>query len=110
MFIERALTFGASSSPGTYDATAEVVLELSHLDAGTSRAISVKQLDDAVTVSSQQEVDTWYQSYRKVSDRLGVSLASEDDPDKAFKATQHGTILGLDIVDCLTCCICCLRY
>ena len=36
------------------------------------------------------------EEYRKLADRVGVRLASEDNPSKAFPPSCQGEILGLE--------------
>ena len=54
-------------------------------------------LDDVVAVGSAGDgtVNAFYDAYRSVSDTVGVSLADESDPDKAFRASHEGKVLGI---------------
>ena len=94
-FVERGLTFGASSSPCLYDQPAEICLELSCIRSGVSRDKVAKQLDDCICISSEEDVMAWYLSYRKTCTELGVSLASEEDRDKSFPPSDSGVLLGI---------------
>ena len=94
-FAERALTFGCSSSPGIFCCTAELVLELACLVAGFCRGDCAKQLDDAMALGDRMSVQHWYDTYKSVAGRVGVSLADGSDPEKAFGASKSGTLLGI---------------
>ena len=54
-------------------------------------------LDDVVACGAESDgsVGKFYKAYRQVCDELGVSLANEVDPDKAFNTTHVGKVLGI---------------
>ena len=88
LFGELYCTFGAVSSAGIFDDLAKLVKELSILKGGMDKRMVSQVLDDVVACGPQGygSVAKFYATYREVAEKLGVSLADESDPDKAFCA------------------------
>ena len=97
LFMEKQLVFGCTSSPGLYDWIAKTVIQLALLMAGVPKELCLQCLDDVVYFSSQGSSACWdfFEAYKQVCARIGVSLASEDDPSKAFAPCSGGIILGI---------------
>ena len=91
------MTFGSRSSPDRFDLISDIPLEFALRRSGLQRSSVIKQLDDVVGFGRKGTgaVGQFYKEYRSVCDRIGVSLASEDDPDKAFGPRTEGVILGI---------------
>ena len=96
LFIDRSLTFGSKSSPGIYDAISNIIRDIANLRAGLPRTSGFKCLDDTGHVASEAVCRRFYEEYKGVCSRVGVRLAPEDDPEKAFQAARSGVILGID--------------
>ena len=96
-FVELCLVFGAASSPGIYDRTAKVVLDIVLAVAKFPRNMVCQYLDDvcAAAPAGAQSLAVFRHTYREVAARVGVQLAPEDDPEKAFPPGTFGTILGV---------------
>ena len=97
-FMERALVFGCTSSPGIYNEIAATVVALAVLRANVSPSNVLQCLDDVVNISTKRsgECVRFYKAYREICEMVGVSLAGEDDPGKAFSPTTSGIILGIE--------------
>ena len=97
-FLERALVFGCTSSPGLFDRIAKLVIKLAILLAVVPERNSLQCLDDVVYIAERESghCEAFYRAYREVCSRVGVSLASEEDPDKAFAPCTSGTVLGIE--------------
>lgn len=52
-------------------------------------------LDDLCACGNSAQVGHFYTSYRNLCEDVGVSLASEEDKDKAFGPSSEGLILGI---------------
>ena len=94
-FMERALVFGCCSSPGIYDRMAKLVIALAILMAKVRKENALQCLDDVVYIAEAGACRAFYEAYRAVCSRVGVSLASEADPDKAFAPCTSGLVLGI---------------
>ena len=94
-FCDKNLSFGGSTSPYLYDFPAELVTRMAHWEASVDRRKSLRQLDDLVGVGTYEEVSALYDATREVCAYIGVRLAPETDPDKAFPPCKEGTILGI---------------
>ena len=59
---------------------------------------SVQQLDDNCVVAAAGSLVMWkyLKSYRALAQELGIRLAPEDDPSKAFSPKEAGEILGIE--------------
>ena len=87
------LPFGGVSSAGIYDDMAKLIKELAIQDSN----IDPELLDDCVACAQEGAgiVPRFYESYRQIASEINVKLADESDPDKAFKATHIGKVLGI---------------
>ena len=96
-FLELCLIFGCSSSVGIYDRFAKVVLFIALHMAGMPPSLVVQQIDDVVACGPPDGklVEKFDKAYIEVADKLGVALASRDDPDKSFAPTTRGQVLGI---------------
>ena len=96
-FVETQCTFGCSSSPGLFDSLSYLILEVAIRRSRADREAIQKQLDDVVGfgVKGTGACGRLYTEYRAVCQRVGVQLAPEDDPEKAFGPSVRGVILGV---------------
>jgi len=96
-FVELCLVFGAASSPGIYDRTAKVVLDIVLAASKFPRDMVCQYLDDvcAAAPPGSETLNEFRKAYKEVAGNVGVHLAPEDDPDKAFPPTTAGTVLGI---------------
>ena len=63
--------------------------------AGNARTAGFKCLDDTGVIGTYEECKAFYRENRGVCTRVGVKLAPDEDPEKAFDAATMGVILGL---------------
>ena len=96
-FVELCLVFGAASSPGIYDRAAKVVLDIVLAISRFPRDMVCQYLDDvcAAAPAGSAALNNFRATYKEVAARVGVQLAPEDDPDKAFPPCTAGTVLGV---------------
>ena len=96
-FVELMLVFGTRSSPGIYDRVAKLILELVLVVSRFPRALECQFLDDvcAAAPAGSAAIERFRLAYRQVAEQVGVKLASEDDPEKAFAPATEGTVLGV---------------
>jgi hypothetical protein len=92
-FIERCLTFGGANSPTLY----HLLKNMAELRLGLDPPLNIMQLDDNCKCSKKGSsvLRCYREEYRSVASRLGIRLASEDNPSKAFPPSCVGEILGL---------------
>ena len=97
IFVETQATFGCASSPGIYDCLSNMVVEIAIIKSKANRETIQKQLDDVAMfgVAGTGTCERFYQEYRRVCHEVGVKLAPEDDPEKAFPPSSAGIILGI---------------
>ena len=97
-FIETQLTFGSGSSPDRFDLVSDMPIEIALMRINQDRNMTIKQLDDVVGFGlvGTGLVGRFYEEYRGVCARTGVSLAGEEDPEKAFGPSRKGVVLGVD--------------
>ena len=97
-FVETQMTFGCSSSPGIFDSLSYLVMEIAIRRSQTDRDTIQKQLDDVVMFGQvgTGKCEKFYKEYKDVCGKVGVRLAPEDDPEKAFGPSRQGVILGVD--------------
>ena len=97
LFGELMLTFGCSSSAGLYDDLAKLIMELATIAAKADDRLINQILDDVVGCSHKGDsmVEQFYDAYRAISEEVGVSLADEADPDKAFRAASIRKVFGI---------------
>ena len=98
MFIESQLTFGARSSPDRFDVVSDVPLEIALWKSKMWKGDIIKQLDDVCCFGRKGtgSVQLFYDNYRDTCEKVGVLLASEEDPEKAFGPSTKGVILGVE--------------
>ena len=95
-FVELALVFGTVSSPGIYDRAAKVVLDLVLRLSRFPRDMVCQYLDDVCAAAPPGgRLNEFRLAYQRVAAQIGVRLASEDDPEKAFAPCTRGTVLGI---------------
>lgn len=98
-FVELMLVFGAVSSAGIYDRVAKLVLEIAARRSRFPKKSICQVLDDvcaAIGAGQLQVLLDFLDAYKAVAREVGVILASEDDPDKAFAPCQRGVVLGIE--------------
>ena len=66
------------------------MIELAALESGMDLRHSVQQLDDNCVVAAADSMVMWKyrKSYRDLAQELGIRLAPEDDPSKAFSPRE----------------------
>ena len=98
LFIESQLTFGARSSPDRFDVVSDVPLEIALWKSGIWKENIIKQLDDVCCFGRKGTgaVHMFYENYKETCKEVGVVLASEEDPEKAFGPSTRGVILGIE--------------
>ena len=98
LFIETALTFGGSNSPSIFRMVASFLKEVTELKTGFDPRMNIMVLDDLCSVGRMEDgkVMEFFEVYRTYAKRLGVELASLDDPGKAFEPCKQGEILGIE--------------
>ena len=94
-FCDRGLSFGGTTSPPLFDNPAELIVQMSHWEAGVDRDKSIRVLDDHCGAGTWDEVMAVYTATREISEYTGIHLASELDPEKAFAPCKAGVILGI---------------
>ena len=95
-FVDRSLAFGCKSSPGIFDLVSDVVRDLAAYEAGLPTRRTFKCLDDCGTINTKEMCQKFYDAYRRIAAEVGVRLAPESDPEKAFSCCNKGVILGLE--------------
>ena len=97
-FVERCLTFGGKNSPVLYYLPASLLRDWVEMKAGLDSRLAVMQLDDNCAASKRGSpvLEKYREEYRALAVRLGIRLASEDNPSKAFPPSDKGEILGMD--------------
>ena len=98
LFIETALTFGGSNSPSIFRMVASFLKEVTELKTGFDPRMNIMVLDDLCSVGRKEDgkVKEFFEVYRSYAKRMGVELASLDDPGKAFAPCKQGEILGIE--------------
>jgi hypothetical protein len=103
VFYELCLIFGAISSPGIFDRLAKLVLYIALVQADMPARCVIQHLDDVCSASpaGSGRAARFFNNYREVCEVIGVKLATEVDPDKAFAPSTEGIVLGVcyDTVD-----------
>ena len=95
-FVELALVFGTVSSPGIYDRAAKVVLDLVLRLSRVPWDMVCQYLDDVCAAAPLGgRLNEFRLVYQRVAAQIGVRLASEEDPEKAFAPCTVGTVLGI---------------
>ena len=96
-FVELCLVFGCRSSAGLYDRLAKVVLQIVVLYAKFPAHMVCQYLDDvcAAAPAGSDSLHRFERAYRDIAAHIGVLLAPTTDPDKAFRPTTEGVVLGV---------------
>jgi hypothetical protein len=97
-FKELCLIFGASSSAGIFDATAKVFVEIVCKITGFPRNQICQHLDDICAAAADGD-DTIFEldkRFKSTADRVGIKLASREDPDKSFAPRRRGVVFGIE--------------
>jgi hypothetical protein len=96
-FKELCLIFGASSSAGIFDATAKVILKVVCRLAKFPSSNVCQHLDDICAAAQQGDSSIFEldRVFHQVAARVGVKLASRDDPDKSFAPGTSGVVFGV---------------
>ena len=97
-FVELCLIFGCCSSVGLFDRLAKVVLAVVIALAQFPADMVCQHLDDVVAAApdgcnSLWRFDWWY---RKVAERVGITLAPREDPEKSFPPSKEGVVFGVN--------------
>ena len=89
--------FGCVTSVGLYDRGARVIIWIALREAGFPFWLCVQHLDDmcAMGPANSGLLDKFYEAYFRICEEVGVSLASLDDPEKAFSPCTRGQMLGI---------------
>ena len=74
-----------------------MILKLACLASKVPRSHCMRQLDDAICLSSEENVNSWYKGYDGVADYVGVRLAGTKNPAKACGPCQKGQLLGIEV-------------
>jgi hypothetical protein len=92
------LIFGASSSAGIFDATAKVFVELVCRITGFPKDQICQHLDDicAAAAGDDHRLLLLDQQFKNTADKVGIKLASRDDPDKSFGPSHGGVVFGVE--------------
>ena len=77
---------------------AKLLIELAALESGLDLRHSCQQLDDNCITDTAGSSRLWkyLKSYKAIAGEIGVRLAPEDDPSKAFPPQNRGEILGIE--------------
>ena len=96
-FIEKALTFGSTSSADRFDTLSDIVYEIALTRSAMWKDDSAKVLDDVVAFGSKDSgmVAQFHSNYRELCEQVDIKLAGEDDIDKAFPPSSSGLVLGI---------------
>ena len=81
-----------------YHLPASLLRNWAEIKSGLDDRLVIMQLDDNCACGPRGSEILWNyrEEYRGLADRLGVRLAREDNPSKAFPPTERGEILGLE--------------
>ena len=98
-FIEEKLTFGCVSSHGLFERPSWFLLKAALVLAGANQDNACKQVDDALVFGrlGDPACQKVYDYYRQLAPRMGVKLAPESDPSKAFPPAAGGICLGVEL-------------
>ena len=74
-----------------------MVKELAIMESDIDPRFVKQQLDDtcACGLESEGHIQRFTKDYRKISEKVGVSLADLSDEEKAFDLVRSGVVLGL---------------
>ena len=96
-FAELCLIFGASSSAGIFDRTAKLVIAIVIILSVFPKDMVCQHLDDTVAAAPKDSnsIFEFDQMFTQVANKIGVSLAPRDDPEKSFSPCSAGVVLGV---------------
>ena len=96
-FVELCLTFGCGTSPTHYNLIAKLLINLAELKSRMDPRLNCQQLDDNCSAGPEgsKVLRRYRKHYREIAEKIGVKLAPEDDPSKAFPPSTEGEILGI---------------
>ena len=96
-FVEKCLTFGGGNSPTLYHLPASLLKTMAEVETGMDPRQNVMQLDDncATDRLGSARLTMYGIVYRELAEEMGIRLASEDNPAKAFPPSVRGEVLGL---------------
>ena len=96
-FVELCLTFGCGTSPTHFNLIAKLLINLAELRSGMDPRLNCQQLDDNCSAGPEGShlLRRYRKHYREIAEEIGVKLAPEDDPSKAFPPSTEGEILGI---------------
>ena len=99
LFIEEKITFGCVSSPGLFERPSWFLLKAAIVLAGANKDNACKQVDDALVFGrlGDPTCQKVYDYYRQLAPEMGVKLAPESDPTKAFPPATSGVCLGVEL-------------
>ena len=91
------MTFGCRSSAGIFDYGAILVKKIAVLRSHMNKEMVNQVLDDVIACGAQGDGTggNFYKCYRNVCNFISVSLADEEDKDKAFSSSTSGKVLGI---------------
>ena len=95
--MEKCLTFGGMNSPSYFNLPAKTLIEFAEIKTGMDSRLNVQQLDDNCSAGPADSpiLKRYQDCYREIARAIGVQLAPEDDPSKAFPPSKKGEILGI---------------
>jgi hypothetical protein len=96
-FVELMLVFGGASSAGLYDRLAKTALDLIVRWSKFPVNMVIQYLDDVCAAAPQgcDSLIRFEKAYRDFAKDVGIQLAPDTDPDKAFSSATSGTVLGV---------------
>jgi hypothetical protein len=96
-FAELMLVFGGASSAGLFDRLAKTALDLIVRWSKFPPKMVIQYLDDVCGAAPQgcPSLVRFEEAYRKFAADVGIQLAPDTDPDKAFRSATKGVILGV---------------
>jgi len=96
-FVELCLVFGCAASAGLFDAAAKLFLMIVLALAQFPANMVCQYLDDvcAAAPAGSTALDHFERVYREAAEFVGIRLAPVDDPEKAFRPTTAGVVLGV---------------
>ncbi len=87
--------FGCIPSVGLYDRLARLVVWFALSISCYPRKLTIQHLDDLCIVGEEKLLRGFYDTYRLICSEVGISLADDSDPDKAFGPCTKGVLLGV---------------
>ena len=96
-FVELMLVFGGASSAGLYDRLAKTALDLIIRLSKFPPNMVIQYLDDVCGAAPQHctSLARFEKSYKAFAADVGIELAPDTDPDKAFSCSTRGVVLGV---------------